>query len=96
MSTKVLLAYDVNANSIIKGTKTGYNVYQLSILEQKDENGNIEDVYSLTSQNEYQKYQLSLNKSYSFSYSLNFQWIVNYMRDFGKKIMLAQCLFFKR
>ncbi|WP_195637802.1 SusC/RagA family TonB-linked outer membrane protein [Bacteroides ovatus] len=84
LSTKVLLAYDVNANSIIKGTKTGYNVYQLSILEQKDENGNIEDVYSLTSQNEYQKYQLSLNKSYSFSYSLNFQWIVNYMRDFGK------------
>ena len=84
LSTKVLLAYDVNANSIIKGTKTGYNVYQLSILEQKDENGNIEDVYSLTSQNEYQKYQLSLNNSYSFSYSLNFQWIVNYMRDFGK------------
>lgn len=84
LSTKVLLAYDVNANSIIKGSKSGYNVYQLSILEQKDENGNINDVYSLTSRNEYQKYQLSLNKSYSFSYSLNFQWIVNYMRDFGK------------
>ncbi len=93
LSTKVLLAYDVNANSIIKGTKTGYIVYQLSILEQKDENGNINDVYSLTSQNEYQKYQLSLNKSYSFSYSLNFQWIVNYMRDFGKNNVGAMFVF---
>lgn len=93
LSTKVLLAYDVNANSIIKGSKSGYNVYQLSILEQKDENGNINDVYSLTSRNEYQKYQLSLNKSYSFSYSLNFQWIVNYMRDFGKNNVGAMFVF---
>lgn len=95
LSSKLLLAYDVNANSIIRGTKSGFNIYQLSVLEQTNENGEVEDVYSLTSQEEYQKYQLSLSKSYSFSYSLNFQWIVNYMRDFGKNNVGAMFVFQK-
>ena len=87
LSARVMVSYDVTTESIITGTRAApfYNMYQFSIKEEIDADGNVLDVPNFATNNDIRNiYKLTTNKKFSSRYALNLQGMLNYERAFGK------------
>ncbi len=83
LSTTAMVSFDTKGSSSIIGTKTNYNIYAFSIREGLDLNNETIDIATFIPRAEYQRFGLSSSKSYSFEYSMNMQWRINYTNVFN-------------
>ncbi len=86
LSARGMVSYDMTGSSLLKAQNAspGYNLYQMTITEGVDENGNTIDIPIFSMADDIKEYDLSLKRTSGFSYKLNVQGIINYARQIKK------------
>ena len=93
LKSKASVSFDSKSTSEIDASRD-YIRYYYELLQVADPNDATKkiDKVTFTPSNPEQFYPLSLSKSASFLYKMNFQWMINYNRSFGKHTVTGMAL----
>lgn len=86
LSARVMVAYDVVTEAVITGSRAApyANIYQFTIKEENDADGNVVDVPNFAPTSDIRDiYKLTTKKSFNSRYALNLQGVLNYEKTLG-------------
>lgn len=83
LSTRFMASFDTYSTTTLSATKS-HNKYEFFVTEEETLEGDVYDNISFTPTSDIQLYTLNLAKSSGYYFKGNYQWQLNYNRNFNK------------